>query len=85
MGIAVGIVLLVLGLILVTNAVSLPASWEAHIAHDTLGWILVGVGALATLLGLIATLAANRRTSATRIEEHHYDDAATTTPRNHAA
>lgn len=68
MVIGVGIVLLVLGLILVTGAVDLPASWDAHIASDTLGWILVAVGALAIVLGLIINYQHSRATT-TRIEE----------------
>ncbi len=74
MAIGVGIVLLAIGLVLVTGAVSLPASWEAHIAHDTLGWILVAIGGLSTIIGIAVALSQSRRTTATRIEEHHYDE-----------
>lgn len=63
--IGVGIVLLVVGLILVTGAVDLPASWSSHIAGDTLGWILIAVGALAIVLGLIVNY---QRTRVTRVE-----------------
>ena len=41
MGIGVGIVLLVLGLILVTGAVDLPAEVDDAIAGNTLGWIFL--------------------------------------------
>lgn len=68
MVIGVGIILLVLGLVLVTGAVDLPDSWDANIASDTLGWILVGVGALAIVLGLIVNHQRNRVTT-THVEE----------------
>jgi cytochrome c biogenesis protein CcdA len=68
MVIGVGIVLLVLGLILVTGAVDLPASWENRIDGSTLGWILVAVGVLSIILGLVIN---HQRTRAatTRVEE----------------
>jgi len=68
--IGVGIVLLALGLILVTGAVDLPASWASHIASDTLGWILIAVGGLSILLGLAVTVQRNRAAT-TRIERDH--------------
>lgn len=61
MGIGLGVVLLVVGLILVTHAVSLPASWEAHISHHWLGWILIWIGILGIVLGLIETAMWRRR------------------------
>lgn len=66
--IGVGIVLLVVGLILVTGAVDLPASWSSDIAGDTLGWILIAVGALAIVLGLVVN---HQRTRVTRVESRH--------------
>jgi len=82
--IGVGIVLLVVGLILVTGAVDLPASWDAHISGDTLGWILVAVGALAILLGLIVN---HQRTRAatTRIERRETADPAARRPADYNA
>lgn len=76
--IGVGIVLLVIGLILVTGAVDLPASWDAHIAGDTLGWILIVVGALAIVLGLIVNYQHSRAT--TRVEERRRVDPAARRP-----
>ncbi len=68
MGFGVGIVLLVLGLILVTGAVDLPASVEDVIATQTVGWILILAGVLGIALGLIATTRSRR--SHTVVEEH---------------
>ncbi len=71
MGFGVGIVLLVLGAILVTGAVDMPASVDDVIATTTVGWILILVGTLGIVLGLIAT----RRTSHTTIVEEQHRDA----------
>lgn len=72
MGIGIGIVLLVLGLILVTGAVDLPASIDDAIAGDTLGWILLIVGALAIVLALVMNQQRSRSTS-TYVEERRAD------------
>lgn len=64
MGIGVGAVLLVLGLVLVTRSVTLPAEVEEVVATTTAGWILVVVGALA--LGLAAMSLSRRHT---RVDE----------------
>lgn len=70
MVIGLGIILLVLGLILVTGAVDLPTSWQNHIHGNTLGWILVAVGALAIVLGLIVSYQrARAAAAAARVEE----------------
>jgi hypothetical protein len=61
MGIGLGIVLLAVGLIFALNVVDLPASWDQHVDSNTLGWILVIVGALAIVLSLIIN-AQRRRT-----------------------
>lgn len=61
MGIGVGVLLLVLGLIVLTRAIHLPASWEAHISHHSLGWILVVAGVVALLLGLLESRGRRRR------------------------
>jgi hypothetical protein len=62
----VGIVLLVIGLILVTGAVDLPASVDDVVATSTVGWILVIVGALGLVL---AVLAMRSRSHTTVVEE----------------
>ena len=61
MSVGLGVVLLVIGLILVTHAVSLPASWEAHISHHWLGWILIWIGILGIVIGLVETWMWRRR------------------------
>ena len=66
MGIGIGIVLLVVGLILVTGAVDLPASIDDAIASETLGWICLVVGALAIVLALVMNNQRSRST--TRVE-----------------
>ena len=71
MGFGVGIVLLVLGLILVTGAVDMPASVDDVVATSTVGWILTLAGVLGIVLGLIATRSRNSHT--TVVEEHHRD------------
>ena len=65
MGIGVGIVLLVIGLILVTGAVDLPASFEDVVATSTVGWILILVG----VLGIVLCLLASRQRSHTTVVE----------------
>lgn len=65
MGFGVGIVLLVIGAILVTGAVDLPASVDDVVATSTVGWILILAGALGIVLGLIAS----RSRSHTRVVE----------------
>ena len=56
MGIGVSALLLVVGLILLTGAVNLPASVTSHVATNTVGWICVGVA----ILGFILAVAAGR-------------------------
>ncbi len=68
MGFGVGIILLVIGAILVTGAVDLPASVDDVVATNTVGWILILAGALGLVLGLIASRN-NRHT--TVVEERH--------------
>jgi hypothetical protein len=69
MGIGVGIVLLVIGLILVTGAVDLPASVDDVVATSTVGWILI----LAGVLGLVLAFMAMRSRSHTSVVEEHRD------------
>ena len=66
MGIGVGIVLIVLGLIGVTGAVTLPDSISDNVAGDTLGWIFLVVGILAIALSLVIN---KQRTKTTYVEE----------------
>lgn len=56
MGIGISALLLVVGLILLTGAVNLPASVTSHVATTTVGWICVGVA----ILGFILAVAAGR-------------------------
>ncbi|HYF72768.1 MAG TPA: DUF6458 family protein [Nocardioides sp.] len=72
MGIGIGIVLLVLGLILVTGAIDLPASIDDAIAGETLGWIFLVVGVLAIVLALVMNQQ-RTRTSSTYVEERRVD------------
>ncbi|MEP9363270.1 DUF6458 family protein [Nocardioides sp. CN2-186] len=66
MGIGVGIVLIVLGLIGITGAVTLPDSISDNVAGDTLGWIFLLVGILAIVLSLVIN---KQRQKATYVEE----------------
>jgi NADH:ubiquinone oxidoreductase subunit H len=54
MGMGISVVLLVVGLILLTGAVDLPASVTDHVATDTVGWICVIVAILGFALALLA-------------------------------
>ena len=54
MGIGNSVVLLVVGLVLLTGAVDLPASVTDHVATDLVGWICVGVAVLGFVLALTA-------------------------------
>ena len=65
MGIGVGILLLVIGLILVLDAISLPDSVTDVVNADTIGWICVIVGALSLVLVLVL----NQQRSKTKIVE----------------
>jgi NADH:ubiquinone oxidoreductase subunit H len=54
MGMGISVVLLVVGLILLTGAVDLPASVTDHVATNTVGWICVIVAILGFALALLA-------------------------------
>jgi NADH:ubiquinone oxidoreductase subunit H len=54
MGIGVSVVLLIIGLVLLTHAVDLPASVTNHIAADTVGWICVIVAIIGFAIALLA-------------------------------
>jgi uncharacterized membrane protein len=66
MGIGIGIVLIVLGLIGVTGAVTLPDAIQDNIATETLGWIFLIVGIVAIVLALVMN---QQRQKATYVEE----------------
>lgn len=67
MGVGLGIVLLILGLVLVTNAVNFDVS---YVNDNMLGWILVAVGALAIILALVMNA---QRSRTKHVEERRYD------------
>ena len=71
MGIGLGVILLLLGLVLALDVVNLPASIDDAIATDTLGWILIIVGALAIVLALVMN--SQRRRATTVVEERRVD------------
>jgi uncharacterized membrane protein HdeD (DUF308 family) len=71
MGIGLGVVLLLLGLILAFGVVDLPASIDDVVATNTLGWILIIVGALAIVLALVMN---NQRSRSTRVVEERRVD-----------
>jgi len=62
MGIGLGVVLLLVGLILAFGAIDLPSSIDNAVASDTLGWILIIVGALAIVLALVMNAQRSRTT-----------------------
>ncbi|MET1059873.1 MAG: DUF6458 family protein [Nocardioides sp.] len=63
MGLGTGVVLLVVGLILALDAIDLPASIDDAVATDTVGWILIAVGALAIVLALVMNAQRSRTTT----------------------
>ena len=65
MGIGLGIVLLLAGIILVSNVVNFDMN---YVDDNGLGWILIVVGALAILLALIIN--AQHSHTSTRVERH---------------
>ncbi len=73
MGIGIGIVLLVLGLILVTGAVDLPAEIDDAIAGTTLGWIFLLVGLLAIALAVSLSRRARPVAGTTEVTERRYE------------
>jgi fumarate reductase subunit D len=72
MGIGLGIVLLLVGLVLALGAVDLPSGLANHVDGNTLGWILIVVGALAIVLALVMNNQRTRRTAV--VEERRVDD-----------
>ena len=71
MGIGLGIVLLLLGLIMAFDVVRIDAVNNV-IDTNTLGWILIVVGALAIVLALVMN--AQRSRTTTRVEERRLAD-----------
>jgi tellurite resistance protein TehA-like permease len=53
MGIGLGVILLLVGLIFAFDVVNLPSNIDQNLDSNTLGWILIGVGALAIVLALV--------------------------------
>ena len=54
MGIGISVILLIIGLVLVTHAVDLPADVTQHIAANTVGWICIIVAIVGFAVALIA-------------------------------
>lgn len=69
MGIGIGIVLLVIGLILLTGAVDLPAAVTDSIEAGTIGWICVIMGGLALVLALVMN---QQRSHTKHVEERRH-------------
>jgi hypothetical protein len=69
MGLGLGIVLLLAGLVLVLDVVTYDIP---HVDDNSLGWVLVIVGAAAIILTLVMGAIRSRRAT---VEEHHYDQA----------
>jgi len=69
MAIGLGVVLLVVGLVLVLDAVTVDLSF---VNDHTLGWILVAAGALAIVLSLIVNAQRTQRT--TVVEDRATDE-----------
>jgi Domain of unknown function (DUF6458) len=67
MPLGLGIVLLLAGLILVLEVVTYDLP---YVADETLGWLLILVGALTVVLTLALGAVRSRRAT---IEEHHYE------------
>jgi uncharacterized membrane protein HdeD (DUF308 family) len=66
MGIGMSILLLVIGLILVLDAIDLPDAVTDVVQANTIGWICVIVGALGLVLALVMN---QQRSRTTHIEE----------------
>ena len=66
MGIGAGIFLLVIGLILVLEAIDLPESVTNAVDATAIGWICVIVGVLALVLALVAN---QQRSKTKHVEE----------------
>ena len=71
MGIGLGVVLLLVGLILAFDVITIDAVNDV-VDTNTLGWIFIIVGALAIVLALVMN--AQRSRTTTRVEERRLDD-----------
>lgn len=71
MGIGLGVILLLIGLILAFGVIDLPASIDDVVSTDTLGWILILVGALTIVLALVTN--AQRTRPKTVVRERRVD------------
>jgi hypothetical protein len=69
MGLGLGVVLLIAGLILVADVINVGT---AFVDEGTLGWILIGAGALTIVLALVMN--AQRSRTHRTVEERRYDD-----------
>jgi uncharacterized membrane protein HdeD (DUF308 family) len=70
MGIGLGIVLLLVGLILAFEVVSLPRIEALNVEWSTLGWVFIIVGVLAIVLALVMN---QQRSRTTHVEERRVD------------
>lgn len=70
MGIGLGIVLLLVGLVLAFDVVSIPRIDALNVEWSTLGWILIIVGVLAIVLALVMN---KQRTRTTHVEQRRVD------------
>ena len=73
MGIGAGIALLVVGLILVTDAVDVPESVNDVVATGTTGWICLVVGVLCLAMSVLLTQQRSRAQVTSVVEERRYD------------
>jgi NADH:ubiquinone oxidoreductase subunit H len=62
MGIGISVVLLIIGLVLLTHAVTLPHSVTQHVAANTVGWICV----IVAVVGFVVAVMASRGSRAPR-------------------
>ncbi|MCW2783739.1 MAG: hypothetical protein JWP74_256 [Marmoricola sp.] len=68
MAIGLGVVLILAGLILLSNAVTLNLS---HVNDTSLGWVLLLVGVLAIVISLVVNEQRSRRTVVQERREFH--------------
>ncbi|QBR93154.1 DUF6458 family protein [Nocardioides euryhalodurans] len=69
MGIGIGILLLVIGLILLTDAISLPDAVTDVVDAQTVGWICTIVGILAIVLVMVMN---QQRSRTTHVEKRRH-------------
>lgn len=71
MGIGLGVILLLVGLVLALGVIDLPTSIDDVVATNSLGWILIIVGALAIVLALVMN--SQRTRQRTVVDERRVD------------